>query len=399
MGIHAQLLGKIALGHGAEHLLGGLGGGQIVDVEGELPLQEPHPAGAAAGEHGPGVAVAVGKAVDELAALLHDGQVGGEVGVEHVVEAQHFQRGHHPLGGGIFGREMVVLSPGGADGGSHLHHGDLVGISQGGEDLAGVVPLLQATHGAVGDALAAEGAVGLGQGAGPGDAHGGAGAGAHNVPDAHALDLVADLDAAHALDAAVLQADHRIAQVVGGVAQVLDVVLAQQVVVVAQLLELAVAAAGALGALDVVLAQQQVQVHPAGLTDTGRVGVDHHALPHHVVAGGDQALLAVHLHHADAAGADLVDVVQIAESGDLDPVGAGRLQNGGAVGHGDGFVVDGQRYHFVLLPPLKMPYPKWSQRRQRDASVQAPSQVRPISMPSKSCLRSPASRSVVLTRP
>ena len=43
--------------------------------------------------------------------------------------------------------------------------------------------------------------------------------------------------------------------------------------------------------------------------------MDHHALQHHVVAGGDQALDAFHLHHAHAAGGDLVDALQVAQMG------------------------------------------------------------------------------------
>ena len=35
--------------------------------------------------------------------------------------------------------------------------------------------------------------------------------------------------------------------------------------------------------------------------------------------------------------------------------GTGGLQNGGALRHGDGSVVDGQRYHLTFLPPLKIP--------------------------------------------
>ena len=52
-----------------------------------------------------------------------------------------------------------------------------------------------------------------------------------------------------------------------GLAQIVDIVAGGQVIVVAELLELAVSAAGAGGALDVVLAQQQLQVDPAGVTD------------------------------------------------------------------------------------------------------------------------------------
>ena len=301
------------------------------------------------------VLVAVGKALDELAALLHDGQVGGEIGVEYIVEAHGFQGRHHPLRRGVLGVQVEEFRPGRPNGGGHLHHGDALGIGQSVKHLAGVVVLLQTAHGTVGDALTAERAVALAQRAGTGHAYGGVGAGAHQVPDAHGLHLVADLDAAHALDAAVLQPDDGVGEVVGDVPKILDVVLAQQVVVIGELLELAVAAAGALGTADVVLGQQQPQVYAPRLADAGGVGVDHHAPGHHVVAGGDQTGLPLHLHGADAAGADLIDALEIAQSGDLDMDAAGRLQNGGVLRHRDGMAIDGQRYHLTFLPPLKIP--------------------------------------------
>ena len=269
LGVHADLLGKVALGDGTEHLLGALGGGQVFRIRRELSLQEPHPAGTAAGEHGPVIFVPVGKALDELTALLHDGQVGGEVCVEYIVEAHGLQRRHHALRRGKLGVQMIKLRPGRPHRRCDLHHGDPVLVRQRVEHLAGVVVLLQTAHGTVGDALATEGAVALTQGPGVGHAHGGASTGAHQVPDAHALDLFAYLDAPHTLHAAVFDTHHRIGVVRGDVLQVVDIVVAQQVIVVGQLLELAVAAAGALGALRLMLAQQQPQIDSPGLADTG----------------------------------------------------------------------------------------------------------------------------------
>ena len=215
------------------------------------------------------VFVPVGKALDELTALLHDGQVGGEVCVEYIVEAHGLQRRHHALRRGKLGVQMIKLRPGRPHRRCDLHHGDPVLVRQRIEHLAGVVVLLQTAHGTVGDALATEGAVALAQGPGVGHAHGGASTGAHQVPDAHALDLFAYLDAPHTLHAAVFDTHHRIGVVRGDVLQVVDIVVAQQVIVVGQLLELAVAAAGALGALRLMLAQQQPQIDSPGLADTG----------------------------------------------------------------------------------------------------------------------------------
>ena len=355
VGIHPQLLGKVALGHRAEHGLGRLGGGQIGGVFRELALHEPHPAGAAGGEHGPLVLVAVGEPLQKLRALLHDGQVGGKVGVENVVEADLLQRCYHPLGGGELGVKVIVLRPGGPDGGRDLHHGDSVGIRQRVPHLAGVIVLLQSAHGTVGDALAAKGAVRLAQRVEAAHAHGGAGTGAHHIPDVHGLDLLAHLDAPHAADAAVFDAHHRVGEIGGDVFQVLDVVVTQQVIVVAQCLELAAAAAGTLGAADLMLAEDQPQVHAPCLTDSGRVGVHHHALHHGVVAGGHQPRVPLHLHHTDAARGDLVDILEIAQGGDADIGAPGGLQNGRALRHGDHFLVDRQSYHLLFRPPLKIP--------------------------------------------
>ena len=44
-----------------------------------------------------------------------------------------------------------------------------------------------------------------------------------------------------------------------------------------------------------------------------------------VDTGGDQASGALDLHHADTAGADLVDILQIAQGGDLDARQSGPL--------------------------------------------------------------------------
>ena len=300
----------------------------------------------------------MGKAPDKLTALLHNGQVGGKIGVEHIVKAHLLQGGHHALGRGELGVQMEVLSPGAAHGRRHLHHGDFLGVSQCVKYLAGIIALLQAAYGAVGDALAAEGAVGLAQGAGLGNADGGVGAGTHQIPDPHALHLFANLYAAHTFDAAVFHANHGVGKIIRRAAQVLYVVIAQQVIVVAQLLQLAVAAAGTLGAANIVLAEQQSQVDTAGLTHAGRIGMYHHALGHHIVARRHQAFVTFHLHHADTAGADLVQLFQIAQRGDIQLGRAGRLQNGGALRHAHCFLINCQCYHFSTRPPLKTPKPK-----------------------------------------
>src|SRR5699024_9931038 len=250
------------------------------------------------------------------------------------------------------------LAPGGADRRRDLDHRDRLGVLDGPQHRLDVVPLPQSAHRAVGDALAAQRAVGLPDGAVFRHVDPGVAAGGHQVPDVQALDLVADLDAAHALDALGGVPDQGegavpAAQFFGR--QVFPKGVGHQAQVVGQGLQLAVAAAHAEGALGVVPAEDQLQVGAPGQPDPGVVGVDGHALGHHVVAGGDELVLPFHLDAAQPAGADLVDPFQVAQVGDMDPGREGGVQDGGPFRHADGPAVDVQRYHLIFLPPLNTP--------------------------------------------
>lgn len=75
------------------------------------------------------------------------------------------------------------------------------------------------------------------------------------------------------------------------------------------------------------LGQQQLHVGTTRLAGLGAVGVDHHAVEHVVVAGGNQLVAALDLDHAHAAAADLVQIAQVAQGGNLDADGLGRVQD------------------------------------------------------------------------
>lgn len=297
----------------------------------------------------------MGEALDELTALLHDGQVGREVGVEHIVEAQALQGGHHTACSPLPGAHAEFLCPSHPDRRGHLDHGGDLRVRQGPQNLVGVIPGCQGAGGTVGDALAAEHAGGVFQIAVVADIHGGAGAGARHVPDVHALDLVADLDAAHALDAFAGLPDDGNAQVHIGALWLHRIGLVVDIQVIGKLLQLAVAAADADRAIGVVLAEDQPQIGLPGLPDPGRVGLDHHALRHLGVAGGDQAVDALDLHHTHTAGGDLVDLLQKTQVRNGDAGLLGGFQDGGARRDGHLPVIDLEVYHFSTRPPLKFP--------------------------------------------
>ena len=265
------------------------------------------------------------EALDKLAALLHDREVGGEVRVEHVVKAQRAQRGGHLSDRRLLVREAQLLRPRRAHGGRHLHDGGDLRILQRRRDLGGVVAHRERPRGAMGDALSAKRAVRVGERAVEAHAHGGARAAPLHVPDLQRLDLVAHLDAAHALDALALLA-HEIA-VLGPLVllHALGIGIVQNVELRSKLLQLAVLRAHAGGAVAVVLGEDQLQVRlPRGLGAVG-VRLHDHSLRDLLRAGGDEALKSLHLDHTDAAGGDLVESLQIAEGGDADADGGRRL--------------------------------------------------------------------------
>ena len=85
--VHAEIVRQPGLADRAEHLLRRLGGGQAAGHFWELRLQKAHPARAARGKHRLVVQIARLQALEQLGALLHDGQIGGKRGVEHIIRA------------------------------------------------------------------------------------------------------------------------------------------------------------------------------------------------------------------------------------------------------------------------------------------------------------------------
>ena len=171
----------------------------------------------------------------------------------------------------------------------------------------------------------------------------------------HALHLIAHLHAAHALDAAVFKAQNGRGVVDRRRTQLFLIGRAEQIIVVGELLQLAVAAARTLDAVYLVLAEKKLEIHAPRHAHLLRIRVDDHTLVNLIVARGNKRILSLDLDHADAAGADLVEVLEIAERWNVNIGRACRFQNAGPLRHADGFAVNDQAYHRSILPPLKMP--------------------------------------------
>ena len=141
------------------------------------------------------------QAAQELVPLLHDDQVGGEVGVEDLVDAQLAQGGHHaPLYVGP-GRQVELVAQSHAHRGSELHDREDIRIVAVVDDALGVVLLGQGAHRTDQGALPAGDALAAGQLLGIADADLPREARARGRQGLDALHVAAHLDTAAAADA------------------------------------------------------------------------------------------------------------------------------------------------------------------------------------------------------
>ena len=205
----------------------------------------------------------------------------------------------------------------------------LGGIGEGLPDLLGVVPLGEGAGGAHLDALAAVHAAGVGKGHLKGAGDVGLVATHAGADDVSVLDVLADGDAAAAQDAFAVVAD----QMDGGLIEIRHHGLGGTELVgigavfLGQGLQLAVGGTDAAKAVHPVVGEHELQRHLAGSAEGGGVGLDLHPLGHLLEAGHGVGAGALHLDHAHTAGADGVNILQVAESGDMDPGLLRRHQN------------------------------------------------------------------------
>ncbi len=87
--------------------------------------------------------------------------------------------------------------------------------------------------------------------------------------------------------------------------------------------------------------KDQLHDHPTGVAHLFGIGLDHHVIGCLQHTGRLQAA-AARVHHAYAAGADLVEPLQKAQGGDMDMRLPGSFQHRGALGHAHLDIIDGQ---------------------------------------------------------
>ena len=147
-----------------------------------------------------------------------------------------------------------------------------------------------------------------------------------------AVELLADIDTALAQNTLIGIVSKEFVGIIDGVF-VSDTLKAGllHTVLVAQVLQLAVAVFAAAEAVGFVGGQHQIQNRSSGGDDLLGLGEDHVALGHRGGAGGEQLGIALDLHKADPAGCLGSQILQIAQGWNLNTHAPGSLQNGAAL--------------------------------------------------------------------
>ena len=316
VGRHAQPLGQNPLGQRAKHLLRRPAARQVVEQVGAKLLGKLHPARAARSELRQ--ALAAGLAIDKLVGLLDHGQIGGETGVVHGLEAQGLQGGDDPPDLDVSGRQPESLAQGNANGRRDLRHHGLSGGIERLPNRLGLRTGRQRTGGANRGAQPAVDAFHVLQVFAKRRQHAGRGAAESEIDHADALNLFARPHAVAAQDALVRIAHQRDAGTIDRLRLVgrfeSHLVHTQPP---RQLLQLAGRAFGAGRAVLLVIGQDQLQGDLPHLPNLFGVRPHPHARFRRCGATGHDAP-SLDLDQAQPAGAIDAQLRVIAKRGDVD---------------------------------------------------------------------------------
>ena len=352
--VEAQLLRIPGFGGCAEHLHRGFTGREVRELVREIMLAEFDPAGRTGGDHRQDAAL--GDPLDKLVRLLHNRHIGGEVGVEHLIEPEPPQRRSQLAGHIGADRHPERLAEGRADRRRGLYDDIFGRVRDRVPNLLGMVVLGERTGRADDDALPAGNAGGVPQPHTKRRADMGREPALVGADHADPLPFGTGGDTAAAEHAFAVVTVHMHCRMVDRIDRILpkEPVLVLDPVIGAELLKLARAGTHAGEAAFIVGGEDQLEGRPAGVDHPLGVGNNLHPLGDRVDTGGYQGFRPFHLDHTDPAGADFVDLLEIAEGGDLDAGRPRSLKDGVIFRHGQGHTVefDIHKFHFWHAPFL-----------------------------------------------
>ena len=294
------------------------------------------------------------QSVQDFGTFFHDGEVGGKVGIEYIVETQFAEGVNHFSGYQCAGRQAEFFSQGGTYGGGSLDNYDLIGVGQIVQKAVGVIPFGQCAYRAYGYALTAVGTFAVLHHSVEGRGYRCVESAADGSQCADCLYIVADTFASAAEDALVHVAHNGgghfpfAGRKFAAVERHFTDVEAQ-----CQCLEFTVAAFGTGETVVGMIGQDQFSYHFPGVHHTQGAGFHHHPFRATGSAGGSQIAASCHFDYTDAAGSGIVlDAgsfqVDVTQRRYVDTDFSSGFKNGTSFGDGDKMAVYLEGYLFIF---------------------------------------------------
>ena len=335
LGIETHLFCEVSLVHSAEHLLRRLAGGEVFSHFREVVFAVLNPSGRAGSDERELAAVL--ESAEEFGSFFHDGKVSGEVHVVYAVEAELLESSNHLAFGVGTGFIAEAFTDGSTNGRSAADSNMLGRIGDRVEDLLGVVLFVKSANGTCNNALTAVDTRSFSELSIEERSNLGVETTVHHADRTDTLHLIAGSNAAAAEDTLVGVTNDGNGRVVDF--ELFLVVAVSKlgfiaVVFLSELLEFAGGGTGAGQTLSFVSREYEFEVGLAYGSDLRSVGLDFHAFVYGIYAGCNETARTGNFNETETASADFVDVLEVAESGDVDIRISAGFKNGNAGRYG-----------------------------------------------------------------
>ena len=317
----------VGLVHRAEHLLRRFAGGEVFSEFREIVFAVLDPTGRAGCDEREVLAFL--HSAEEFGCFFHDGKVCGEVHVVNAVKANAFESGNHLTFGIHAGLDAEAFADGGTDGRRGADRNVFGGIVDGIPNFFGVILFVERAYRASNDTLTA----GYARGSCERLIECGADlcieAAVERFDDADALHILTSGNATAAKDTFVVVTNEESGAFVLETFHVsaCETVLVGHAEIAAELLQFTAAAADAGETFFLVCGKDEFKVGLSGGLNLGGVCIDFHAVCDFGYASSHKTSCALDFNKAEAASADLIDVLEVAECGNIDFRNSGSVDD------------------------------------------------------------------------
>ena len=332
-GIEAAFTSIVCFVHCTEHLLRRFARGKIVGEFGEIVFAVFDPTGRAGCDKGKIFAFL--HSAEEFGCFFHNGKVGGKVHIVNTVEAEAFESSNHLAFCIHAGFNAEAFTECCADGRSGANSNVLGRIAERFPDGLSIVFFIKCTNRASNDTLTAGDTRGSCERIFESSTDYGVETTIERFNDTDALHHLTSGNATAAKDTFIIVTNEEGSAFIFCVRDVFacETIFVFNTEVAAELLQFTAAAADAGETFFLVSGENEFKVGLSGSHNLGGVRSDFHAVRYFGNASSHEASCALDFNETESASADFVDVLEIAESGNIDLRDSGSVDDLAACGN------------------------------------------------------------------